>query len=175
MTCGGVYLLHASLWKLWCCCRGFLGGCLRLSKMLKIQQTHHLQVSLMSTCIESCTEATVYERYNNRPPQWQAGYMHLFIFPPIQNHLGLYGGWLKIRIGYTFIYIYFCRVELLDWSWIISTESNSTPFICGAVINGGKMQAVAKEKKNANYSAQRLLTNWRHHFSNYIITIFWKC
>jgi len=41
-----------------------------------------------------------------------------------------------------------------------------------AVINGKKCR---RWKKNANDSAQRLLTNWRHHFSNYIITIFWKC
>lgn len=38
-----------------------------------------------------------------------------------------------------------------------------------AVING---KNAGGGKKNANDSAQRLLTNWRHHFSNYIITIF---
>lgn len=74
-------------------------------------------------------------------------YIHLFILAAIRNHLGLYGGWLKIRIGYTVFFLYSCRVELLDWSWIISSESNSTAFICGAVINGGQMQAVAQGGK----------------------------
>lgn len=69
-----------------------------------------------------------------------------YFIPPHPKPFGDYmEDGLKIRMGSTFLYS--CRVELLYWSWIISTESNSTPFICGAVINRGKMQAVAKEKK----------------------------
>lgn len=63
--------------------------------------------------------------------------------PLMQTHLGLYRRCHTILDRLHFFIFFFlswysCRVELLDWSWIISTESNSTPFICEAVINGGQ-------------------------------------
>ena len=88
------------------------------------------------------------QRHSDRQNIYLSIYIYIFIYmhltvSPIQTHLGLYAGWLKIWRGDTFFFfppppLYSCRVELLDWSWIISTESNSTPFICGAVINVGQ-------------------------------------
>ncbi len=57
-------------------------------------------------------------------------------------------------------------VILLDWSWVISNESNCTPFICGAVING-KMQAVKKCKWFCTKASHKLASpflKWYHYY-----------
>lgn len=98
--------------------------------------------------------------------------MHLFRFSPIHIHLGLYAGWLKIWQGNTYFPPHSCRVELLDWSWIISTESNSTPFICGAVINGGKTQAVAKRGEERKKKSKLFHTKASHKLASPFLKLY---